>query len=49
VPVTGAAGSGPVLRAAGFTNHGTAIISNQEENETIVKIAYPSGTASARR
>ncbi|MFZ0165632.1 MAG: PQQ-binding-like beta-propeller repeat protein [Trebonia sp.] len=26
-----------------FTNHGTAIISNQEENETIVKIAYPSG------
>jgi hypothetical protein len=27
-----------------FTDHGTAIISNQEENETIVKIAYPSGT-----
>jgi outer membrane protein assembly factor BamB len=26
-----------------FTNHGTAIISNQEENETIVTIAYPSG------
>ncbi len=26
-----------------FTNHGTAIISNQEQNETIVKIAYPSG------
>ena len=26
-----------------FTNHGTAIISNQEANETIVKIAYPSG------
>jgi outer membrane protein assembly factor BamB len=26
-----------------FTNHGTAIISNQEENERIVKIAYPSG------
>jgi outer membrane protein assembly factor BamB len=26
-----------------FTSHGTAIISNQEENETIVKIAYPSG------
>ena len=26
-----------------FTNHGTAIISNQEENETIVKIGYPSG------
>jgi hypothetical protein len=26
-----------------FTGHGTAIISNQEENETIVKIAYPSG------
>ncbi len=26
-----------------FTDHGTAIISNQEENETIVKIAYPSG------
>ena len=26
-----------------FVNHGTAIISNQEENETIVKIGYPSG------
>ena len=26
-----------------FINHGTAIISNQEENETIVQIAYPSG------
>jgi outer membrane protein assembly factor BamB len=26
-----------------FTDHGTAIISNQEENETIVKVAYPSG------
>ncbi len=26
-----------------FTNHGTAIISNQEQNETIVEIAYPSG------
>jgi outer membrane protein assembly factor BamB len=26
-----------------FINHGTAIISNQEENETIVEIAYPSG------
>ncbi len=26
-----------------FTNHGTAIISNQEENDTIVEIAYPSG------
>jgi len=26
-----------------FTNHGTAIISNQEENETIIKLAYPSG------
>jgi outer membrane protein assembly factor BamB len=26
-----------------FTDHGTAIISNQEENETIVRIAYPSG------
>jgi hypothetical protein len=26
-----------------FTNHGTAIISNQEQNETIVKIGYPSG------
>jgi hypothetical protein len=26
-----------------FTNHGTAIISNQEQNDTIVKIAYPSG------
>jgi outer membrane protein assembly factor BamB len=26
-----------------FANHGTAIISNQEQNETIVKIAYPSG------
>jgi hypothetical protein len=26
-----------------FTGHGTAIISNQEQNETIVKIAYPSG------
>jgi hypothetical protein len=26
-----------------FINHGTAIISNQEENETIVQIGYPSG------
>jgi outer membrane protein assembly factor BamB len=26
-----------------FTDHGTAIISNQEENETIVKLGYPSG------
>jgi hypothetical protein len=26
-----------------FIDHGTAIISNQEENETIVKIGYPSG------
>jgi hypothetical protein len=26
-----------------FTNRGTAIISNQEENETIVKLAYPAG------
>ncbi len=26
-----------------FTGHGTAILSNQEQNETIVKIAYPSG------
>jgi hypothetical protein len=26
-----------------FTHHGTAIISNQEENETIVQIGYPSG------
>jgi outer membrane protein assembly factor BamB len=26
-----------------FTDHGTAILSNQEENGTIVKIAYPSG------
>jgi hypothetical protein len=26
-----------------FMDHGTAIISNQEENETIVEIAYPSG------
>jgi len=26
-----------------FTNHGTAILSNQEANETIIKIAYPSG------
>jgi len=26
-----------------FVNHGSAIISNQEENETIVEIAYPSG------
>ncbi len=26
-----------------FIDHGTAIISNQEENDTIVKIAYPSG------
>jgi hypothetical protein len=26
-----------------FTNQGTAILSNQEQNETIVKIAYPSG------
>ena len=26
-----------------FTEHGTAILSNQEQNETIIKIAYPSG------
>ncbi len=26
-----------------FINHGTAIISNQEQNETIVEIGYPSG------
>ena len=26
-----------------FVNHGKAIISNQEQNETIVEIAYPSG------
>jgi hypothetical protein len=26
-----------------FINHGTAIISNQEQNNTIVEIAYPSG------
>jgi hypothetical protein len=26
-----------------FINHGTAIISNQEQNDTIVEIAYPSG------
>ena len=26
-----------------FTDHGTAILSNQEQNETIIKIAYPSG------
>jgi hypothetical protein len=26
-----------------FVDHGTAIISNQEQNDTIVKIAYPSG------
>ncbi len=26
-----------------FTGHGTAIIANQEQNDTIVKIAYPSG------
>ena len=26
-----------------FTGHGTAIISNQEQNETIIEIAYPSG------
>jgi outer membrane protein assembly factor BamB len=26
-----------------FADHGTAIISNQENNDTIVKIAYPSG------
>jgi outer membrane protein assembly factor BamB len=26
-----------------FVDHGTAIVSNQEQNETIVKIAYPSG------
>jgi hypothetical protein len=26
-----------------FTGHGTAILSNQEENDTIIKIAYPSG------
>ena len=26
-----------------FIDHGSAIISNQEENETIVQIAYPSG------
>ncbi|MHB1988770.1 MAG: outer membrane protein assembly factor BamB family protein [Acidimicrobiales bacterium] len=26
-----------------FTHHGTAIISNQEENETLVQLGYPSG------
>lgn len=26
-----------------FINHGTAIISNQEERETIIKLAFPSG------
>ena len=26
-----------------FARHGTAIISNQEENETLVELAYPSG------
>jgi outer membrane protein assembly factor BamB len=26
-----------------FAGHGTAIVSNQEQNDTIVKIAYPSG------
>ncbi len=26
-----------------FIDHGTAIISNQEQNETIIEIAYPSG------
>jgi len=26
-----------------FVDHGTAILSNQEQNETIIKIAYPSG------
>jgi hypothetical protein len=26
-----------------FTDHGTAILSNQEQNDTIVKIGYPSG------
>jgi len=26
-----------------FTDHGTAILSNQEQNDTIIKIAYPSG------
>jgi hypothetical protein len=26
-----------------FTDHGTAILSNQEQNQTIIKIAYPSG------
>ena len=26
-----------------FADHGTAIVSNQEENDTIIKLAYPSG------
>ncbi len=26
-----------------FIDHGTAIISNQEQNETVIKLAYPSG------
>jgi outer membrane protein assembly factor BamB len=26
-----------------FTDHGTAILSNQEKNDTVLKIAYPSG------
>src|ERR1035441_7280303 len=26
-----------------FAGHGTAILTNQEQNETIIKIAYPSG------
>ncbi len=39
------AGSPPIYFPddAFFANHGTTIISNQENNNTIVKIAYPSG------
>ncbi|MEA2590845.1 MAG: hypothetical protein QOD62_676, partial [Actinomycetota bacterium] len=27
-----------------FVHHGTAIVSNQEENHTVVQIAFPTGT-----
>ena len=30
-------------RLSFFTGYGTAIISNEEQNETIIKLAYPSG------
>jgi hypothetical protein len=37
------AGGAALGNLSKFTGHGTAIISSQEQNETIIKFAYPSG------